>query len=415
MKRYLLPAAATVVTLWLLAVGVELMATAYVWATSPTYVSARDRFASTTNTFIEGVVRGDSQCGYVDTLFPHPYLGFVHHANPPCGIRDVNNIGLFGANFPSVRPDDRFLVLLTGGSVAAQFASGVDGGPSYLERLLNERFISPTGKPFLVLNGGDGAWKQPQQAILFLLYADAVHAVVTLDGFNEHYMLQSSARFEYPANNFHLVNPLASQQVGDVMFRWVAGRLRSAARSNAVLSRSQAAYEFVSAIEQYAARRAAARPQPRTSIETIFAQPPGWPAERRKTWAIEQYQKYMLAMSAVAKQFGVLSAHFIQPTPAVGKPLTEDERRVVGDLSYGPLYSEMAGALVELTDRGATTISLLHIFDRDTRTLYGDPIHLIRASDGRSVGYEQMADRMATELGRLWRLQPTSGRAPVAP
>jgi hypothetical protein len=405
MRPYLLRAATVVVTVVLLAAGVELMATMYLWATSDRYVSARERFASTTNTFIQDVVRGDRECGYVDTLFPHPYLGFVHHRNPPCGLPDINNIGLFGPAYPSTRPDDRFLVLLTGGSVAAQFAQGVDGGPSYLERFLNERYVSPTGKPFLVLNGGDGAWKQPQQAILFLLYADAVHAVVTLDGFNEHYMLEASTRFEYPANNFHLVNPLASQRLGDVVFRWTAARIRSAAASSAVLSRSQAAYATVSAIEAFAERRAASRPRPQTTIETIFALPTEWTPGQRKAWAIGQYQKYLSSITAVAKQFGVLSAHFIQPAPAVGKPLTDDERRVVGDLAYGPLYSEMAAALIGLTDRGTPTFSLLEIFAGDTRTLYGDPVHLLREKGGRSAGYERMADRMATALGELWRLR----------
>jgi hypothetical protein len=190
-----------------------------------------------------------------------------------------------------------------------------------------------------------------------------------------------------------------------MVLRWMVGRMRSTAASSAVLSRSQAAYAFVSVFEEFAAQRAAARPKPKTTIESIFALPADWSPEQRKTWAIQQYQKYMLAMNAVARQFGVQTAHFIQPAPAVGKRLTDDERRVVGDLKYGALYSEMAAALVSLTERGAPTISLLDIFANDTRTLYGDPIHLRRESDGRSAGYEQIADRMATELERLWRLK----------
>jgi hypothetical protein len=318
----------------------------------------------------------------------------------------VNNVGLFERDFPSTRPDDQFVVLLTGGSVAAQFGWSVDGGPCYLERFLNDRFISPTGKPFVVLDGADGAWKQPQQTILFLLYADAVHAVVTLDGFNEHYMLESASRFEYPANNFHQVNPLVSQQFSDMMGQWATGRLRSIAASNAILSTSQAAYTFVSALETLAARRAASRPKPKTTIESVFARPSNWTSEQQKKWAIGQYQKYMLAMTAIAEQNGVLSAHFIQPAPAIGKPLSDDEKRVVGDLKYGPLYAEMTEELVSLTQRGTPTISLLDIFAGDTQTLYGDPIHLHREVSGRSAGYERLADRMARELGALWRLRP---------
>ena len=44
---------------------------------------------------------------------------FVHHANPPCGISWDNNVGLFGPDFPVIKPADHYVVMLTGGSVAA--------------------------------------------------------------------------------------------------------------------------------------------------------------------------------------------------------------------------------------------------------------------------------------------------------
>jgi hypothetical protein len=405
MKKYLLPVAATIVTILLIAAGAELLATLYLVVTAGRYIPAKQRFASTTNTFIQNLVQDPRECGYLDTLYPHPYLGFVHHANPPCGMPYVNNVGLFYADFPSVRPDDRFVILLTGGSVAAQFAASVENGPSYLERFLNERYVSPTGKPFQVLDGGDGAWKQPQQAILFLLYADAVHAVVTFDGFNESLMLLSGMRFEYPANNFHQVNPLATQQFGDAILRVMVGRMRAAAARNPILSRSQAAYSVVASLEAFVAGRTAARPKPHTTIESLFTPHPTLPAERQKAWSIAQYQKYLRAISLVARDNGVLSAHFIQPVPAIDKPLSAEEMTVVGDLKYGALYSDMTQALVALTDKGTPTISLLDVFHGDTRTLYGDPIHLRQEMGNRSAGYERLADRMAQELGKLWQLQ----------
>jgi len=402
MKRWLLRLAAAIVTVTLIAISIELMATAYLLVTTGEYVSARERFAGQPNTFVEGL--SHDECGYLDTLYPHPYLGFVHHGNPPCGIADVNNIGLFGPDYPSARPGDRFVVLVTGGSVAAQFASGVDGGPSYLERFLNDRYVSPTGKPFQILNGGDGAWKQPQSAILFLLYADAVHAVVTLDGFNEHYMLESGYRFEYPANNFHTVNPLANREFGDVVARWMVSRIRRWAAGNSLLSRSQAAYTLIAGADNYLARRATAQPQPQTTVESIFAMPAEWTPPDRKQWALRQYQKYLRVMTHMAADYGVLEAHFIQPAPAVGKVLTPDEQRVVGPLAYRDLYREMANALLTLNERGTPVISLLDIFEDEPRTLYGDAVHLERDAQGNSVGYALMSDRMATDLGRLWGL-----------
>ena len=71
---------------------------------------------------------------------------------------------------------------------------------SPLERILNAEFTGDRFDRFIVLNGGHGAWKQPNQYIFFGLYADILAGVITLDGFNEHYMINSRRRFEEPAS-----------------------------------------------------------------------------------------------------------------------------------------------------------------------------------------------------------------------
>lgn len=126
--------------------------------------------------------------------------------------------------------------------------SGTNGTP-YLQAILERDYLSPNGRPFLLLNGGDGGWHQPQQLILFLLYADAVHAVVTLDGFNERYFVGSSVRFEYPPNNFNDINPLLRSSYSDVVGRWIAGKLYGRARASRVLSRSQAVYLVLARVD----------------------------------------------------------------------------------------------------------------------------------------------------------------------
>jgi hypothetical protein len=410
MKRLLFPFVTFLVVVLLGAVTLELIAIAVLYMTEGRYISARTRFASRTNTFAQDLSAG-RDCNYLDTLFPHPYLAFVHHGNSPCGLPYVNNIGLFGPNFPSTHQEDRWVILVTGGSVANQFTQPVQGGPPYLERILNEHYVSPTGKPFLVLNGADGAWKQPQQAFLFLLFADAVDAVITLDGFNEHYMLESGYRFEYPANNFHTVNPLVTRSFGDVVSRWIMGHVQAAAARNAILSRSHAVYSIIAATEDFLAKRADSRPKPRTTVETLFSLPPEWSSEQRKTWAMGQYQKYIRAMSAVARDYDVREAHFIQPAPAIGKRLTDPERAVVGDLGYRAVYQEMTDSLLTLNARGVHVGSLLRIFESEQRSLYADPIHLQRSADGTSFGYEVMAQRIAMEISALWGLTARDTRA----
>jgi hypothetical protein len=386
--------------------GVEVLANVYLYIRDGKYISARARLDALSNTFTAGITTQNAGCRYVDTLYPHPYLGFVHHGNPPCGVPDINNIGLFGPDYPSERPGDRFVVLVTGGSVSAQLMSSGPQGVPYLQAILNRDYESPTHRPFLLLNGGDGGWHQPQQLILFLLYADAVHAVVTLDGFNERYFVGSSVRFEYPPRNFNDINPLLTSSYSDVVKRWIAGKLYGRARASRVLSRSQAAYLVLARVDAYVkGQQELYTARERTNINTMFALPAEWDEEHRVTWAYRQYQKYIRAMDAVALQHDVLVAHFIQPVPAIGKPLTPDEMTVVGDLSYRRLYERMTNDVLALAREGTPIFSLLDLFEHNAQTLYADVIHLRQAPDGTSDGYRLMAERMASVLARTWNLR----------
>jgi hypothetical protein len=378
------------------------------------YVPARERFHLEANRYIQEVTRAGSGCQYIDSLFPHPYLGFVHHGNPPCGIPGINNVGLFGPDFPADRLSDRFVILVTGGSVAAQFAQILPGGPRYLEAILNESYLSPTGKPFLVLNGGDGAWKQPQQVILFLLWSDVVDGVVTLDGFNEMGAVIGTLRFEYPANNFGVVNPLAKEGYDAVVSRWILGRLVGWASHNSVTSRSHVVYMVIREVRRALDRQARWERDRGTTIESLFRLPPEWDTDRRIAAALEQYRKYIRSMNAIGRERKIQTAYFVQPVPAIGKRLTQAERAVVGDLSYGPLYRRMTEALLSLRSEGILVFSLLQIFAGVEDTLYDDSIHLKRDARGESVGYRLMAEQIAHTLAKGWSLRAKRERVAVS-
>ena len=407
MKRTVFKLAALLVAVVLISLGVELAGNIYLYMRDGRYIPARERIDALGNTFIVGVTRQNAGCRYIDTLYPHPYLGFVHHGNPPCGVPGINNIGLFGPDYPSERRDDRFVVLVTGGSVSAQLMSSGPNATPYLQAILDRDYVSPNGRPFLLLNGGDGGWHQPQQLILFLLYADAVDAVVTLDGFNERYFVGSRVRFEYPPNNFNDINPLLRSSYSDVVTRWIAGKAYGRAQSNRVLSRSQAAYLVLARVDAYVkGQQELYSARERTNINTMFALPNDWDEEHRVAWAGRQYQKYIRAMDAVAVQNDALVAHFIQPVPAIRKMLTAEEKTVVGDLGYRSRYERIAGDVLSLASAGTPVFSLLDVFEHNTETLYADVIHLRQAPDGTSTGYSLMAQRMADTLARTWHLRP---------
>src|SRR5262249_7585529 len=177
--------------------------------------------------------------------------------------------------------------------------------------------------------------------------------------------------------------------------------------ANPLLSRSAAAYLVLARVDAYVkAQQSIYNEGERTNINTMFLLPKEWDDEHRLSWATGQYRKYITAMDAVAAQHDLLAAHFLQPVPAIGKPLTAEEQAVVGPLDYRGKYERIVNDVLPLAARGTPVFSLLDLFDRTTQTLYADVIHLRIAADGTSEGYRLMAERMAQILGRTWRLQP---------
>jgi len=401
---------------------VEVTAIAWLYLEDGHYTSADELFERTQNTYVRDMTK-NSDCRYVDTLFPHPYLGFVHHGNPPCGKSWVNNIGEFGDNVPLRKRADRYTILLAGGSVAAQLAQELEPpAQRYLEEALNKRYISPNGQPFLVLNGGDGAWKQPQPFILFSMYVDSVDAVATLGGFNEHYFFHpgTQERLERPLSNFIDVNPfVADENFGDAAVGWVIGRVAGALARVPVLGRSHAAYMVIRGIEAVAKSKDNFSSTKKTTLTSLFSLPPDIPSDPDKLFQAQLglFQKYERAIDAVAHDNGVKSAHFIQPVPGWGKELTAEEKASVGDLSYIDRYRRMAAGLLALRDRGMAVFDLGDIYKDEKGKIYADDVHCYRdtiqtgprAGRADSRGYTIMAESIAADLAKVWGFKEKPG------
>lgn len=385
--------------------GFEVLSTAWLTIRDGRYTPAKELFARSHNTYIEDITgSGVSNCRYIDTMFPHPYLAFVHHRDDPCGVPGANDTGLLGDNFPTAHDPDRYVILLAGGSVASQLGQHTQPGRrSFLEEELNRSFFSPTGKPFQVLNGGVGAWKQPQQMILLAIYGDFIDAVVTLDGYNEQHLIKPGVnrRFEMPANNYLGVNPIVARDgFGSLAISWFMGRI-SGWLGTGLTAHSHAAYLLASALQ----------PKPSDHQDGVGARTysamMGLPADITDSpsiymdWQIAQYAKYIRMMAATAHDFGIKSMFFLQPVPAVDKVLTPDERRGTPDSSYGQRYVDIVGRLLALRERNIEVRSLLDLFMDERETIYGDDIHPIRElMDSR--GYSLMAERMAKEMAGTW-------------
>ncbi len=385
--------------------GLEILSTAWLTIRDGRYTPAQELFATSRNTYIRDITgNGGGNCRYIDTMFPHPYLAFVHHRDDPCGVPTANDIGVLGDEYPVARNPERYVILLAGGSVASQLGQVVQPGRrSFIEEELNRSFISPTGKPFQVLNGGVGAWKQPQQLILMAIYGDFIDAVVTLDGYNEQYLMKPglNRRFEMPAVNYLGVNPIVAMDgFAGLAVSWFKGRI-SGWLGTGFTSHSHAAYLVASALDQKPADHddgfGSKTYSAMMSLPSSITDSPA----AYMDWQIAQYAKYIRIMDATARDFGIKSMFFLQPVPAVDKSLTPEEIRGTPDTSYGPRYVEIVRRLLTLRERNIEVRSLLDLFRTEKVTIYGDDIHPKRElMDSR--GYSLMAARMAREMASAW-------------
>jgi hypothetical protein len=410
MKRRLFSLITVLISIVMALGAIEGMAIVWLYLEEGRYVSAEEMFRRIDNAYVHDFTKGTT-CRYVDTLFPHPYLAFVHHANPPCGFANLNNIGLIGVDFPTEKQADRYTILLGGGSIASQLAQiEPPPAPRYLEEELNRNYESPNGKPFLVLNGGDGAWKQPQPFILFMLFASSVDAVITIGGSNEYYMFRNYVRerLERPVNNFVDVNPMASDEnFGDAAIGWVMGRFANMLALNPVLGHSHATYMIVRSIEALAKGRGFVKSDKRTTLDSIFALPPDILGDGEKIFAYQLalYKKYQSALEAVAHDNGVKAAYFFHAVPAYRKTLTAAEKAVVGDLSYGPLYRRMVESMLAQRSSGMAVFDLGDLLVDVKETVYVDDAHFYRSPNGESLGYRLMARAIAEDVAQAWGLR----------
>jgi len=408
-----------VLGLLLSVVLLELFATAYLTLRDGRYESGRERFLNSHLMWSLGAgvtPVASYYCRHIDTLFPHPYLGWVYHGNPPCGYPDsINNIGLHRHDFPAERATDHFVILLTGGSVSEYVGGGNQlhvGGelhPPYLERALNARWTSADGKSFVVLQGGAGGWKQPQQAIMLLLYADMIDAVVTLDGANEFLrtLNPTGQRFETPFQHFQEANPLASASFSKVIWQWLLANGIAFLRSTPPFSYSSLAYLVADRVSTLIEPADTKNSNRRTTVASIFAAPKEW--DKARYWEVgqEQYHKYIREMHAVAAEFGIRDAYFLQSMPAIKKTLTEEERKVVGDLSYRDKYVEWVDNTLKLRAKGIAVYDMLDVFENEKGQIYQDGGHsLWNDATHEARGYTLIAERMAETLAKAWNFKP---------
>lgn len=397
----------------------ELTALAYYTLRDGGLAWPAQRLEAERNAYTEGV--REEGCSYGDSMLVHPWLAHVQTPLGPCGASYANSKGLIGREFPDLAPEGTGVILVTGGSVAAQFTWDNRKTPSALEEILNREFAGGRYERFVVLNGGHGAWKQPNQYVLFGLYAHVLAGLITLDGYNEHYMIGASRRFELPSNNFFQSLERQDARVVSAPYRHAALKMEADlfryALEHDVFRRSHLAYLLVDRargmLRGYASRAdwddegTAEDTWIRASYERMFELHEDTPKALRTELSLAEYAKYVRLMHAGAEALGIPSLFLIQPTPAYQKPL-DPEEEPYADATDREAYDALVARLLSLREEGVPVFSLLDVFAGVREPIYTDHIHV------NAEGNRRMAGRVAALIEREWGW-PRARRGAAAP
>jgi len=346
-----------------------------------------------------------------DTLFPHPYLGYVRHSIPPSGIQFINTEGFFGHRFAGVKEEGVFRVMITGGSVATGYgAQRVD--KNLLERDLNARYRSGAIKRFEVMNRAHGAWKQPQQLINFMLHAHEVDALITLDGYNEahHIWNRHGLSMDHPSDNYYTGMQVNYGRPIQTLALRVDGWLRELLFTNPIARRSQLCYFVITRLRAAAQERANDPNDPIVGkvmgfSKGMLALPNDWDIEKKREYNIQAYKRYTYDTYVIAKAHGVKSLHLLQPTAYHRKTLSEKER---ASLERQPknsfnvdLYLKVIGEVMKLRELGVPVYDLTDVFEEaGAADIYGDPVHF------NDAGMEILEKRVLQLIEKEWGLKP---------
>ena len=362
-------------------------------------------WATYRNTFVWELGQNNG-CPYTEVIVPHPYLShvFAHDTTGPCKMTRINNKGMQDSRDiePYVNPEF-YSILVVGGSVAHQIVSSLSD-MNWIEEELNKNYISPNGKPFRVLSGGGGGWKVPLQNILMVLYGNKVDAVISVDGFNEASHVYDGRPIDIPTTEilirvYNMDNFLVKNTIDflKVWRRWMA--------ESSILQHSYLGFAIFRGIMNLIDTPEVSQER-REIIDRHFKFPPEFTKEQRDDWSRNEFIKYQRLMFAMAKELKIKYVHFLQPIPAIDKPLTEEESSYADAIFPAALYkSVFMSAVSELQKNGYPSVSLVDVFKGNKETLYGDFVHCKIVNGTESPCYAIMSKRITEELAKLWKLK----------
>ncbi len=342
------------------------------------------------------------KCNYEDKLFPHSYLGWVHWNNPKClnNFSLVNSDGFTGPEFPIQKNENFFDILITGGSVAQQFGpmGCEDKKNNFCRDFLGEalkRYISITDKEIRVFNAGAGAYKHPHQSIVATLFGQSFDLIISIEGFNEHYMLNDKIpiKLASPAKNINTNDFYINSNLNRILIKFILF-YKNLPNRFYLLDKSHfhaLSYRLLKKITETASL---------TDSEKKKNYSRMWNYEKSKLENINLDEfKYKNLVSNWKNFIGSSSSNgaraivIIQPVPQLYKDLTTEEKQFTNHRDYKKIFLKMAEEAEKLRlNENLMVYDFLNIFEQYNETIYQDAIHI------NTKGNEIMASHLVDIL-----------------
>ncbi|MCB0366926.1 MAG: hypothetical protein H6624_12470 [Bdellovibrionaceae bacterium] len=340
--------------------------------------------------------------------YPHPYFSHVRRPRDWCldGV-GPNTEGFFGARIPRTYDSKFFTVLVTGGSVAEEVAYPYPENQFSLERFLNEAYVPPDGRErFRVINGAVAGNRQPAQSIVAFRALPLVDAVLSIEGFNEHYLVMSGESLWAPTIQFYAyLYSLEKSPVWYFLTRTLVSFNENLKASP--VRHSQFVSLVVSVLTDVLVKRyetgmsAIDTPNP---MGILSPQPDELNGESHSTRVLDEYKSIVRQIHHAASSAGKKFLTVLQPTPALYKSLTEEEKSMVDRYSSSYVYLKVVEDLLALGDEGLAVYSSLRVFENEQGTIYRDSIHFDRApsESNRTSGLEIFVEDLGRAIEKKW-------------
>ena len=354
------------------------------------------------NSYVQ-LLEKEEKCNYSSFLFPHPYLGWVNWNNPKCSNKiTFNSDGFPGPEFPIKKYEEFFDILITGGSVSEQLAprkcKNIESPNcrNFLGEALKE-YISSNNKKIRVFNGAAGAYKHPHQSIVATLFGKNFDLIISIEGFNEHYMLDDNnlKKFTFPANNYNVasngfyldssLNRLIIELVSS--YKNLANKFFLADNSHF----HSLSYRMLKIIAEKKYFKTNNKRQNFSNLwEYDKTQLNSVDIEKLKYENLVSQWKNFIASSS---SNGAKAIVIIQPVPQLYKNLTLEEKEFTKHRDYKKIFLKMAEEAEKLRlNENLMVYDFLNIFEQYNETIYQDAIHI------NTKGNEIMASHLVDIL-----------------